>query len=56
MRFYSASGNEDIRRLNALATLTVLLRAILQKDLAGWELMDVLAGKVTESDQVFGVS
>lgn len=55
LRFYTSSGNDDIRKVNTLETLTVLLRAVLQKDLAGWELMDVLAGNVGESDQVFGV-
>jgi len=47
---------QDPRKANALETLVVLLRSILQKDLAGWEIMDVLAGNVSESDQVFGVS
>jgi len=37
-------------------TVSVLLGAVLQKDLSGWEVMDVLAGSVAESDNIFGVS
>lgn len=42
--------------MNALETLTVTLRAVLQKGMSGWELMEVLAGNVNESDLVFAVS
>lgn len=46
-------GYKDPRKANALETMVVFLRSILQKDLAGWEVMDILAGNVSESDRVF---
>lgn len=45
----------DQRKVNAVVTVTVLLGAVLAKDLSGWEVMDMLAGGVTESDSIFGV-
>jgi hypothetical protein len=33
----------------------VILRSILSKDLAGWEVMELLAGSMSESDRVFNV-
>lgn len=45
----------DQRKLNAVVTVSVLLGAVLPKDLSGWEVMDMLAGSVTESDSIFGV-
>ena len=45
----------DQRKVNAAVTASILLGAVLSKDLSGWEVMDVLAGSVTESDNIFGV-
>jgi hypothetical protein len=55
LNFYVDTGFEDIRKANALETLVVFLRSILSKDLAGWEIMDLLAGNISESDRIFGV-
>jgi hypothetical protein len=55
LNFYVDTGFEDIRKANALETLVVFLRSVLSKDLAGWEIMDLLAGNVSESDRIFGV-
>lgn len=43
-------------RLSAIETLSVVLRCILAKHLAGWEVMVVFAGEINESDKVFMVS
>lgn len=56
LNFYVDSPFDDTRKANALETLVVILRSTLQKDLAGWEIMDLLASNVSESDRVFGVS
>jgi hypothetical protein len=55
LNFYVDTTFDDIRKGNALETLVVILRSILQKDFAGWEIMDLLAGNMSDSDQVFGV-
>ncbi|KAG8830817.1 hypothetical protein FRC17_004184, partial [Serendipita sp. 399] len=51
---YSDGEEEQRRRRNALETLVVLFHSVLQKDLAGWEIMDLLSGNMSESDLVFG--
>lgn len=43
-------------RLRAIETLSIVLRCILAKNLAGWEVMVVFAGEINESDKVFMVS
>lgn len=39
-----------------MQTLSVVSRSILNKNLAGWEVMEVFAGGVRESDDIFNVS
>lgn len=45
----------DQRKVNAMITASVLLGVVLRKDLSGWEVMDIIAGGVTKSDDIFGV-
>ena len=52
---FAEASVTDQRKVNALITASVLLGAVLQKDLSGWEVMDLLAGSVTDSDSIFGV-
>jgi hypothetical protein len=51
---FAAKSDEDaIVRLRAIETLSVVLRCVLAKNLAGWEVMVVFAGEINESDKVF---
>lgn len=43
-------------KANALETLIIFVRCLLGKQMSGWEIMDVFAGGVTESDKLFAVS
>jgi len=47
---------DDVVRSHALETLSIVIRWVLAKNLAGWEVMEVFAGGVDESDKVFMVS
>jgi hypothetical protein len=49
------AAHEDIKKLHSLDTLSIILRCILAKNLTGWEVMEVLAGGVGQSDVVFMV-
>ncbi|KAH0838024.1 hypothetical protein J3R83DRAFT_6264 [Lanmaoa asiatica] len=50
----SPKSEEDaIVRLRAIETLSVVLRCVLAKHLAGWEVMVVFAGEINESDKVY---
>ncbi|PVG03294.1 hypothetical protein CPB86DRAFT_749524 [Serendipita vermifera] len=53
LRTFIERPYDDEKKRNALETLAVILRTILLKDLAGWEVMELLAGSVSESDEVF---
>ncbi|KAF9535662.1 hypothetical protein CPB83DRAFT_888345 [Crepidotus variabilis] len=53
VQYIRTAEHEDIKKGHALDTLTVLLSSILAKNLSGWEVMDVLAGSVAQSDTVF---
>ena len=54
---FAARNEEDaIVRLRAIETLSIVLRCTLAKNLAGWEVMVVFAGKINESDKVFMAS
>ncbi|KAH7927264.1 hypothetical protein BV22DRAFT_1032014 [Leucogyrophana mollusca] len=44
---------DNIVRVHAVDTLAVVVRCVLAKNLAGWEVMEIFAGGVNESDQVF---
>lgn len=43
-------------RGHAIETLSILLRNMLIKNFAGWEVMEIFAGGVNQSDAVFMVS
>lgn len=47
--------NDPVIRLHSLETLSIVLRNILAKNFAGWEVMEILAGGIAESDKVFMV-
>lgn len=54
---FAARREEDtIVRLRAIETLSIILRYILAKNLAGWEVMVIFAGEINESDKVFMVN
>jgi hypothetical protein len=46
----------NTRRRNALKVLAILVPSLLAKNMAGWEIMEVFAGGVAKSDEVFTVS
>lgn len=46
----------DIKKQHALETLSCLVLCILAKNMTGWEVMDLLAGSVGQSDEVFMVN
>lgn len=54
LRFEDA--DETVKSHNAAVTLAVVSRAVLSKNLAGWEVMEVFAGGVSDSDRVFKVN
>lgn len=40
-------------RAHAVVTLSIMLRTVLAKNLAGWEVMEIFADRVNEADRVF---
>ena len=44
-----------MRKANALETLSIMLKCILVHSFAGWEVMEIFAGGVSQSDAVFMV-
>ncbi|CCM03132.1 uncharacterized protein FIBRA_05253 [Fibroporia radiculosa] len=44
---------DDARKPHAVQTLSILSRCILRRNLAGWEIMEIFAGGVQNSDKVF---
>lgn len=55
LQHFSQSGNDDPVKRNALETLVIFVRCLLAKQMSGWEIMDVFAGGVVESDTLFAV-
>ncbi|KAF5323371.1 hypothetical protein D9611_005660 [Ephemerocybe angulata] len=49
----STAVNGEARKDHALETLTIASRCCLSKNLSGWEVMDLIAGSVGQSDSVF---
>ncbi|KAH9486507.1 Armadillo-like helical domain-containing protein 3 [Psilocybe cubensis] len=45
--------NDDDKRLHAMETQSILVSTMLAKNLTGWEVMEILAGSVSQSDFVF---
>lgn len=50
-----SDDTDETKKAHAAATLSVLSRNLLSKNLAGWEVMEVFAGGVSGSDTVFKV-
>jgi hypothetical protein len=48
----SASYN-DVKKANAVETQYILVTRVLAKNLTGWEVMEILAGSVSQSDAIF---
>ena len=56
LRYTRTARYEDPRKSHAVQLMTVLTRGLLSKsDLAGWEVMELFAGGVNESDKFFNV-
>ncbi|KAG9314057.1 hypothetical protein JVU11DRAFT_4836 [Chiua virens] len=53
IKFAGSSEEDTVVRMRAIETLSIVLRCILAKHLAGWEVMVVFAGEINESDRVF---
>ncbi|KAL5494715.1 hypothetical protein ACEPAI_176 [Sanghuangporus weigelae] len=48
-----SAARSDVRAEHAAETLSVVVRCVMEKGLDGWEVMEVLAGGVGRSDEVF---
>jgi acetyl-CoA acetyltransferase len=47
---------DDLKKYHAVQLMTVITRCLLNKnDLAGWEVMELFAGGVNQSDKFFNV-
>jgi hypothetical protein len=44
---------DDIKKSHSVDTLAICIRCILEKNLTGWEVMEIFAGGVNQSDNVF---
>ncbi|TFY70009.1 hypothetical protein EVJ58_g112 [Rhodofomes roseus] len=53
-KFARTRPDEDTRKRHAVETLCILSKCLLRKNLSGWEVMEIFAGGVNESDKVFG--
>ncbi|KZT75029.1 hypothetical protein DAEQUDRAFT_807295 [Daedalea quercina L-15889] len=54
LQFARMGPDDDPRKSRAVDTLSMLSRYLLGKNLTGWEVMEIFAGGVNESDKVFG--
>ena len=45
----------DVKKANAVETQYILVTRVLAKNLTGWEVMEILAGSVSQSDVIFAV-
>lgn len=50
-----SASYEDVKKTNAVETQRILVTRVLAKNLTGWEVMEILAGSVSQSDVIFGV-
>jgi len=53
VRFAARNDEDATIRQRAVETVSVLLQCVLGKNLAGWEVMVLFAGEISESDKVF---
>jgi hypothetical protein len=47
---------DDPKKEHSLETMTIIVRCVLSKNPAGWEAMEIMAGGVNRSDNVFMVT
>ncbi|KAG5220686.1 Chromatin structure-remodeling complex protein [Salix suchowensis] len=50
---FNAAQKEDVRRAHCLETLQISLRCMFNKNPSGWEVMEIMAGGVGQSDEYF---
>lgn len=50
---FAADRKGKETRTHAIDTLSIMLRIVLAKNLAGWEVMEIFANRVNEADRVF---
>ncbi|KAG2156639.1 uncharacterized protein EDB93DRAFT_1127654 [Suillus bovinus] len=50
---FAADRKGKETRTHAIDTLSIMLRTVLAKNLAGWEVMEIFANRVNEADRVF---
>jgi hypothetical protein len=50
---FAADRKGKETRTHAIDTLSIVLRTVLAKNLAGWEVMEIFANRVNEADRVF---
>lgn len=56
MKYARAAHYDDPLKSHAVQLMTVVIRGLLSKsDFAGWEVMELFAGGVNESDKFFNV-
>ncbi|KAH9898211.1 hypothetical protein C8Q73DRAFT_834250 [Cubamyces lactineus] len=53
IRTIRSEETDDTKKSHAASTLGVVSRCLLSKNLAGWEVMELFAGGVSDSDRVF---
>ncbi|KAI9065925.1 hypothetical protein FKP32DRAFT_1623459 [Trametes sanguinea] len=53
IRVLRSEDVDEVKKSHAAVTLGVVSRSLLSKNLAGWEVMEVFAGGVADSDRVF---
>ena len=52
---FAADRKEKETRAHAVDMLSIILRTVLAKNLAGWEVMEIFAVEVNNADKIFMV-
>ena len=56
LEYAGTARYDDPKKSHAVQLMTVVTRGLLSKnDLAGWEVMELFAGEVNQSDEFFNV-
>jgi hypothetical protein len=56
LKYARTAPYDDLRKSHAVQLMTVIIRGLLSKsDFAGWEVMELFAGGVNQSDKFFNV-
>ncbi|KAF9814518.1 hypothetical protein IEO21_05069 [Rhodonia placenta] len=53
LHYATTASMDDVKKAHAVETLSIASRCLLRKNLTGWEVMEIFAGGVHESDKVF---